>query len=202
MYLKNCSLGESGIQSLFVEALPVLPNVQSLRVNNNGAPPNAECFRVHMLHALSCIQSSIVDLCFRQLGRLIHFKSTTHEEKSWSGMRADVARSIVLALSSCHNDVCLDDEALSVLLSHFKKNQRCWNSELEDLSHILFPTNREDVLSSSVGIKEIFESSIVCAHILFYVPYDSPVAGTAPSNSRAGSLRRSAARDLDSQQQK
>lgn len=149
------------MQSLFVEALPVLSNLQSLRVNNNGAPPNAECFRVHMLHALSCVRSSIVELCFRQLGSRIHFRTKIHQEKSCSGMRADVARVIVEALSFCSNAVIVDDDALSYLLLEFKKHHCIWNPELENLSQCLFPLNCEDLLSSSIGIKEIFESSIV-----------------------------------------
>ena len=160
LHCNNCSLGENGIQSLLVEALPVLSNLQSLKINNNGAPPNAECFRVHILHALSCVRSSISELCFRQLGRRINFSSNL-DECSCSGMRADIARSIVEALSCCCSSIILDDDALSKLLSRFKMQQCIWNPELEKLSMELFPANREDILSSSLGIKEIFESSIV-----------------------------------------
>ncbi len=149
------------MQSIFVEALPLLSNLQSLRVNNNGAPPNADCFRVHMLHALSCFRSSIVELFFRQLGSRIHFTTKINQEQSCSGMRADVARVIVEALSFCSCAVILDDDALINLLLEFKKHNCIWNSELENLSQCLFPLNREDLLSSSIGIKEIFESNIV-----------------------------------------
>ncbi len=161
MHLNHFSLGEIGIQSLFAEALPVLSNLQSLRVDNNGAPPNADCFQIHMVQALSCVRLSIVEICFRQLGSRLHFATNIHEEKSCSGMRADVARVVVEALSFCSNLVSLDDDALSKLLLEFQKNRRFWNPELVNLSQSFFPKNCEDVLSSSQGIKEIFESSIV-----------------------------------------